>query len=91
MVFKHPNFHENPSTVEVEFPPSATLESAVSDALAVAGGIDATGVQVVAEGNTIVLTGSVLDESEIARAAEIARSVKGVIQVHNEIRSGRIA
>ena len=91
MVFKHPSFHESPPTVEGEFPPAATLESAVSDALAAAGGIDATGVQVVAEGNTILLTGSVMDESEIARAEEIARSIEGVREVRNEIRSGRIA
>ncbi|CAD7039652.1 BON domain-containing protein [Pseudorhizobium endolithicum] len=91
MVFKHQSFHEIPPTVESEFPPAATLEGAVADSLAAAGGIDATGVQVVVEGNTVVLTGSVMDEKEIARAEEIARSVDGVGDVRNEIRSGRIA
>jgi hypothetical protein len=53
MVFKHQSFHEHPPTVENEFPPAAALEGAVSDALAAAGGIDATGVHVIAEGSTI--------------------------------------
>ncbi|CCF20617.1 Transport-associated [Pseudorhizobium banfieldiae] len=91
MVFKHQSFHEHPPTVENEFPPAAALESAVSDALAAAGGIDATGVHVVAEGSTIMLTGSVMSEAEVARAEQIARSVAGVSNVRNDIKSGRIA
>ncbi|MGW9229569.1 BON domain-containing protein [Pseudorhizobium sp. NPDC055634] len=91
MVFKHPTFHDQPPVVEEEFPPAAVLESAVSDELAAAGGIDATDVFVIAEGSTITLTGSVLSAQEVARAEEIARSVKGVTEVRNEIRAEGIA
>jgi osmotically-inducible protein OsmY len=85
MVFKHQHFHETPPEVEAEFPPSATLEGAVSDALASAGGIDASDVTVTASGSTITLAGTVLQESELARAEEVARSVAGVTAVRNEM------
>ncbi|HEV7436690.1 MAG TPA: BON domain-containing protein [Pseudorhizobium sp.] len=91
MVFKHQSFHEEPPVVETEFPPEATLEGAVSDALGAVGGIDATGIKVVAEGATIILTGSVMYESEVARAEEVARSIPGVTAVRNHITTGRIA
>ena len=86
MVFKHQHFHETPAEVEVEFPPRATLEGAVSDALASAGGVDASDVTVVASGSEITLTGTVLLEREIARAEEVARGVVGVTDVRNELR-----
>lgn len=91
MVFKHQHFHETPPEVEAEFPPSATLEGAVSDALASAGGIDASDVTVTASGSTITLAGTVLQESELARAEEVARSVAGVTAVRNEMRAKGLA
>ncbi len=88
MVFKHQHFHETPPQVETEFPPRSELEGAVSDALASAGGIDATDVTVTASGTEISLAGSVLRLEEVARAEEIARSVRGVTNVHNSIHCG---
>ena len=88
MVLKHQTFHEELPVVEQEFPVAATLEAAVSDALATAGGFDATGIDVVADGSTIVLSGSVMFERERNRAEEIAFEIDGVAQVRNEIISG---
>ncbi|CDZ36345.1 BON domain-containing protein [Neorhizobium galegae] len=89
MVFKHQHFHETPPEVEAEFPPSATLEGAVSDALASAGGVDASDVTVTASGSEITLSGTVQLESEVARAEEVALGVAGVATVRNEIRFTR--
>ena len=86
MVFKHPMFHNEAPEVEQEYPEHAILEGAVADALAAAGGIDASDVTVVAEGSVVKLGGTVLSEGEIARAAEVALSVGGVTDVRNEIR-----
>jgi len=91
MVFKHQHFHETPPEVEAEFPPSATLEGAVSDALASAGGVDASDVTVTASGSEITLSGTVQLETEVARAEEVARSVAGVTDVRNEISFNGIA
>ncbi|UIK04467.1 BON domain-containing protein [Neorhizobium galegae] len=89
MVFKHQHFHETSPEVEAEFPPSATLEGAVSDALASAGGIDASDVAVIASGSEITLSGTVQLESEIARAEEVALGVAGVATVRNGLRFTR--
>ena len=89
MVFKHQHFHETPPEVEAEFPPSATLEGAVSDALASAGGVDASDVAVIARGSEVMLSGTVQLESEIARAEEVALGVAGVGTVRNELRFTR--
>ncbi|MDR6817256.1 osmotically-inducible protein OsmY [Neorhizobium sp. 2083] len=91
MVFKHQHFHETPPEVEAEFPPSATLEGAVSDALASAGGVDASDVTVTASGSEITLSGTVQLETEVVRAEEVARSVAGVTNVRNEISFNGIA
>ena len=87
MVFKQQTFHEELPVVEQENPQTATLETAVSDALATAGGVDAADVTVIAEGTTIILGGTVFSAPEIARAEEVARSVSGVTDVRNEIRA----
>ncbi|MFB9949450.1 BON domain-containing protein [Rhizobium puerariae] len=87
MVFKHQNFHETPAEVEAEFPPGAMLESAVSDALASAGGIDASDVTVTAQGGEVTLAGVVQVPEEITRAAEVARGVPGVTAVRSKIRA----
>ena len=88
MVFKPPMFYDKEPTIEVENPPVAELETRVADALATSFGVDASDVTVVAEGSDIVLSGSVLDEAEIARATEVAQAVPGVSAVRNLIRSG---
>ncbi|TDK39573.1 BON domain-containing protein [Rhizobium deserti] len=87
MVRKHQHFHDTLPQVENEFPPSAALEGAVSDALASAGGLDATDVTVTADGSTITLAGNVFQLEEVARAEEVARSVSGVTEVRNSLRS----
>ncbi len=85
MVTKHPHFHETLPEVETEFPPAAVIEASVSDALASAGGIDASDVTVTATGSVITLAGSVLQEAEIARAVDVAQSVAGVTEVHSKL------
>lgn len=83
MVFKHQQFYDAPPEIEIEFPPSATLEAAVSDALASSGGIDASDVTVTANGSTITLAGAVQRQEEVARAEEVVRGVNGVTEVRN--------
>jgi len=85
MVFKHPHFHEQPPEIETEFPAHATLEGAVSDALASAGGIDASDVTVTVQGSEVTLGGMVQVPEEIGRAEEVARGVPGVMDVRNLI------
>lgn len=85
MVFKHQQFYEAPPEIEVDFPARATLETAVSDALASSGGIDASDVTVTADGSTIMLLGTVLRHEEVARAEEVARNVEGVTDVRIDI------
>ncbi|MGK6311720.1 BON domain-containing protein [Neorhizobium sp. DT-125] len=85
MVFKHQHFHETPAEVEAEFPPRAALESAVSDALASAGGVDASDVTVTVKDGEVTLMGTVQVPEEIGRAEEVALGVPGVTAVRNEI------
>jgi osmotically-inducible protein OsmY len=85
MVFKHPQFNETAPEIEVEFPPHAALEGKVADALASAGGIDASEVTVTVSGTSVSLAGRVADAREIARADEVVRSVEGVTEVHNNV------
>jgi len=87
MVFKHQRFHEELPEIETEFPPHATLEYAVSDALASAGGVDASDVTVIVKGSEVTLGGMVQVPEEIGRAEEVARSVPGVMDVRNLINS----
>lgn len=86
MVFKHQQFYETRPEIEVEFPNHAVLESLVSDALASAGGIDASDVTVTASGSVITLAGAVQRQEEVDRAAEVAHGVAGVGEVKNEIK-----
>ncbi|MDE1157575.1 MAG: BON domain-containing protein [Neorhizobium sp.] len=87
MVYKNREFHEAPPAMDGEYPPQATLEIAVSDALGIAGGVDAAHVTVVAEGSVVTLTGTVLYPQEVARAAEVAAAIAGVTEVRNAIRA----
>lgn len=85
MVFKEQTFHGRQPEAEAEYANHATLEAAVANALAIAGGIDAADVQVTAEGDEIVLSGIVGTVDEIERATVIARTVEGVHTVRNRI------
>ncbi len=88
MVFKEATFHGQQPEIEAEFVNHATLEIAAAEALAVAGSIDASDVQVTAENEEIVLTGTVGTVEEIERATAVVSSVKGVHGVRNQILLG---
>jgi osmotically-inducible protein OsmY len=88
MVFKEPTFHGRVPEAEAEYANHAVLEASVANALAIAGGIDAADVEVIAEGDAAVLSGSVASVGEIERATAIARTVDGVHTVHNRILLG---
>jgi osmotically-inducible protein OsmY len=66
-------------------PEEADLESAVCNALACAGKLDASYIFVTARGSDITLAGWVHVNEEISRAEEIAVRIKGVRKVHNEL------
>lgn len=83
MVFKEPTFHGLQPEVEAEIANRASLEAAVSNAIAVAGGIDGSEVEVTADGSDITLTGTVATVEEIERAAVVAKAVAGVQSVRN--------
>lgn len=85
MVFKHQHFHQTVPESEAKTPPRAALEGTVSDALASAGGIDASEVAIIARGTEITLSGRVQLEEEVRRAEEVALGVKGVTGVRNEL------
>jgi osmotically-inducible protein OsmY len=89
MVFKAATFHGVEPEVETEHYTRALLEAAVSNVLAVAGGIDASEVNVTAVGDDIVLGGTVCTVAEIERATVVAQSVEGVRSVRNQILLGR--
>lgn len=88
MVFKKATFHGKQPGIEAVSVDHASLERAVAGALATAGGIDASDVEVTAEGDDIVLTGSVGTADEIERATAVARDVQGVRSVRNRILLG---
>ena len=66
-------------------PHPAWLETAVADALSLAGDVDASDIAVTCEGRRIVLSGSVGTPEEAGRATEIAASVKDVAEVDNRL------
>ena len=88
MVFKQASFHGLEPEVGVDHFTRATLEAAVAHALAVAGGIDASDVTVIANDSDIFLGGSVATVDEIERATAVARAVEGVAMVRNQILLG---
>ncbi|MEI5996122.1 BON domain-containing protein [Paraburkholderia bengalensis] len=49
------------------------------------GGVDTVGINVLAKGGAVTLTGSVTDPSEIDKAASIAKGVSGVTSVKNSL------
>ncbi|OWV67168.1 transporter [Rhizobium sp. R339] len=88
MVFKEPTFHGLEPEIEAGVANRASVEAAVANALAIAGGIDASDVEVTMEEDQIVLTGTVGTVGEIERAAAVARAVEGVNAVQNRILLG---
>ncbi|QRM43908.1 BON domain-containing protein [Rhizobium sp. BG4] len=88
MVFKEATFHGKQPEIEVEFVNHAALEIAAAEALATAGDIDASDVQVTSDADDIVLTGTVATVGEIERATAIVQAVQGVHDVRNQILLG---
>lgn len=85
MVTKPGKFFGHEPEAEREDRTKAALEAAVADALATSGGIDASDVQVTAEGHDIILSGLVATHGEVDRAIVVAGAVAGVSSVKNEI------
>ncbi|WFU01379.1 BON domain-containing protein [Rhizobium sp. CB3171] len=88
MVFKAATFHGVRPEVESENAKRSALESTVADALAVAGGLDASDVTVTAVGQEIRLDGTAATPQEIERATVVAEAVPGVRLVRNRILVG---
>ncbi len=88
MVFKAATFHGAELYLENDQARRSALESAVANALAVAGGIDASDVTVTAAGQEIRLDGSVATDQEVKRATAVAESIRGVRLVRNRIAVG---
>ena len=88
MVFKEQTFHGLEPEMEAEIANRASVEAAVANALAIAGGIDASDVEVTMENEHIVLTGTVGTVGEIERATAVARAVEGVHSVQNRVLLG---
>lgn len=84
MVFKEGTFRGAPPE-HFEAPHPAWLESAVADALSVAGDVDASDITVTCIGAQIILSGSVTSQGEADRAAATAASVKSVEKVDNRL------
>lgn len=85
MVFKPQTFHEIPPQAEMDDPTSSLLEADVAGALARAGAIDASRIEVTAASGTITLQGFVGSLPEIDTAGEVAASVEGVTVVDNRL------
>ncbi|TCL72705.1 BON domain-containing protein [Rhizobium sp. BK251] len=89
MVFKAATFHGLAPEVEIDHFTRAALETAVANALAAAGGIDASDVTVTVVGDgEVVLAGTVGTLAEIERATTVARSVDRVETVRNDVLVG---
>jgi osmotically-inducible protein OsmY len=88
MVFKEQTFHGLEPEMEVEIANRASVEAAVANALAIAGGIDASDVEVTMENDQIFLSGTVGTVGEIERATAVAMAVEGVHSVQNRILLG---
>ena len=88
MVFKEQTFHGLEPEIDAEIANRASVEAAVANALAIAGGIDASDGEVTMDEGRIVLTGTVGTVGEIERATVVARAVEGVQSVQNRILLG---
>ena len=84
MVFKEGTFKgEQPEHFDGPHP--AWLETAVADALSIAGDVDASDITVTCKGTRILLSGSVGSAEEAERAVAIAASLKDVSEVDNRL------
>ncbi|EJK87626.1 putative periplasmic or secreted lipoprotein [Rhizobium sp. AP16] len=88
MVFKAATFHGIAPTIESENAMRSALECEVANALAVAGGLDASDVTVTAVGQEIRLAGTVATSDEVKRASAVAEAMPGVRLVRNRILVG---
>lgn len=88
MVFKAATFHGIEPIIESENARRSALESTVANALAVAGGLDACDVIVIAAGQEIRLGGTVATPEEVRRASTVAEAIPGVRLVRNRILVG---
>lgn len=84
MVFKPQTFHgDDVTTFDAKANPGLAEEARVAEALARAGTLDASNVQVTSVGATVVLQGTVAFPYEISEATEVASRVPGVTMVEN--------
>lgn len=65
------------------------LKEMVSEALEDEHGVDASDIEVKVENGEVTLTGTVQDRSQKRRAEDCAESVRGIKDVHNQIRVQR--
>ncbi|GMB83761.1 BON domain-containing protein [Shinella zoogloeoides] len=84
MVFKEGTF-KGALPEHFDGPHPAWLETAVADALSLAGDIDASDITVTCEGTRIVLSGSVTSPEEADRAVAIAAAIKEVTEVDSRL------
>ncbi|MBX9454864.1 MAG: BON domain-containing protein [Rhizobium sp.] len=85
MVFKPQTFHVLPPQAEMDDPMDAVLEADVAEALARAGALDASRIDVTIRGAAACLEGFVGSRSEVDVAGEIAGQVDGVKVVDNRL------
>ncbi|MGB3875211.1 MAG: BON domain-containing protein [Shinella zoogloeoides] len=84
MVFKEGTFKgELPEHFDGPHP--AWLETAVADALSLAGDVDASDITVTCKGTRIVLSGSVTSPEEADRAVAVAAAIKDVTEVDSRL------
>ncbi|WPE21706.1 BON domain-containing protein [Shinella zoogloeoides] len=84
MVFKEGTFKgELPEHFDGPHP--AWLETAVADALSLAGDVDASDITVTCKGTRILLSGSVTSPEEADRAVAVAAAIKDVTEVDNRL------
>ncbi|MBB3611970.1 hypothetical protein FHX11_004935 [Rhizobium sp. BK602] len=88
VVFKAATFHGITLVMDNEHAMRSALECEVANALAVAGGLDASDVTVTAVGQEIRLGGTVATPDEVKRASAVAEAMPGVRLVRNRITVG---
>lgn len=74
MVSSKRTFHGEQPVIEVLHPNQAETETALSAALAAAGGIDASDIQVIRADDGIHLRGTVMSTEELEKCLHLARS-----------------
>ncbi len=84
MVFKEGTF-KGVQPEHFDGPHPARLETAVADALSMAGDVDASDIAVTCVGTRILLSGSVGSADEAGRAVAVATSLKDVSEVDSRL------